>query len=1398
MEKKVSVKLKFLFLIIAIICIMTAILGSFSNVEVKAVKNTESFENFEQLPENSSDTGSEFVKFDAYFESTDGKKYRGIRQELNEQVVLKTTLTVQTEGQLQNAQISWESNGNFSMIKNISTDDQIRSVSGNSIYFNTINNGTTKPIDLTFEQKVFDTFMDTFNVNLLSRTNKLTFSGNYIDKSGQTQKIKKEIEFRIDWYGSIDYEYEYGFWCYAEDNLFIVDEKEEKVYLVYNPWAFTKTGDTDTVMAPDAGLVISGTAPSIGGQYPTAIHVNDMSTYKKNIKEQSYDKSTGELKISIENPLSDAGKGYVIYGEQWYFTNIVMEYPIEVYDEIEATTNNIDFTASAYLEGWSTNINGEREKVQSKEKSVTMSVDVKNPKGSVLLYNIDIDESLLSKTNSRLIYDKNVDMKVNYKVDWNLDFYLYDEKIEKFVFAEDYSNAKNVLDEAYEEDTDHFADSDGNFYDMDPFIHYEGIRVSETTFDVLGENGIVYVYDADSDKVVKEIRYTDANELIKYDTPIEHIRIETSKPVSTGNIKIEHIKNIDNQILKTEHDKDEFEKFVKLYSTLHGLVKYSDEAKLTSINGDVKNVDYREGSTSYYPEFDKENYTFDPQKLNKNTMIIHFFAGDSDIDRQFTAWVNPTLYIEFPDNFTKVSYSSFSTSRVNVKVKKVKIEKIENHIVMKIETEGIITSNSDSLLKFQSLVENPTLESADRIRVFGYNSICEYYDVAYLGSSEYVDDIYDIDGDSNKNEKTRIEKPVIYYAQTDNLVTKTQITDFDELGSIVEGPNIASIIPSASGNKARVNILVSNGYSNPITGTVIVGRIPFVGNDHVINSSIELGSEFSTTMEETGIKIDENYKQNLSYKVYYSTDENATKDGSEWEEHPTDWENIKSYKIEISSEVPAKSNFSFYYWIDLPEKLSYGQKTYADHAIYFHSKGTSSETSTEPDKVGLQIGGQKYKLKISDYKFKTESLIPNATETVTNAEATFQIKGENLGEDWNNDKVTGNNPAVYDDLYVGAVYTVHQSKISDPYIRDENEIKFRLTTDLNGDLVFEILDEEEKTKEFIKATEIEDPESDVPTVRLDVQNKYKYNIVVENKVKGSEDYITGSKIKVEGEKQEKEDNIKVAEDGKATWENELEDTWTVTQEEVGNNKYVKDDKEHKFTVSRDEDGKIKLENLSELDDTTIRIENNDYEHQPTVYVIIENTYEAADIIATKTAKLILAEDEEERTYAVAGDFIEYTITVTNNGNKEGTAKIKDEIPAGTEFVDKSIKIEDSDNQVQVKLDGTDYTQQDLINGIDVTLEAGKSKTLTFRVKVLPLNEEETEREIINTAHIEDNDEEPGEDPTDDPKDNPTSEPIKEYASDLKVSKINNPDSETAVKVNKLDTLEQISELKITE
>ncbi len=83
--------------------------------------------------------------------------------------------------------------------------------------------------------------------------------------------------------------------------------------------------------------------------------------------------------------------------------------------------------------------------------------------------------------------------------------------------------------------------------------------------------------------------------------------------------------------------------------------------------------------------------------------------------------------------------------------------------------------------------------------------------------------------------------------------------------------------------------------------------------------------------------------------------------------------------------------------------------------------------------------------------------------------------------------------------------------------------------------------------------------------------------------------------------------------------------------------------------------------------------------------------------------------EVDKAYAVAGEILHYTSTVTNTGSLNKTNLVfSDEIPAGTSFVAGSVKI-----------DGAAYPAYNPATGFALgDLAAGESTVVEFDVRVI--------------------------------------------------------------------------------
>ena len=130
------------------------------------------------------------------------------------------------------------------------------------------------------------------------------------------------------------------------------------------------------------------------------------------------------------------------------------------------------------------------------------------------------------------------------------------------------------------------------------------------------------------------------------------------------------------------------------------------------------------------------------------------------------------------------------------------------------------------------------------------------------------------------------------------------------------------------------------------------------------------------------------------------------------------------------------------------------------------------------------------------------------------------------------------------------------------------------------------------------------------------------------------------------------------------------------------------------------------------DDTTdtvknvAKIDNKEIPEKPETKV--------ANITGTKTV---------DKAEAKVGDTLTYTITLTNNGNADGTVTVTDEIPTGTTLVADSITANGSYNE-----------ENKTITWTDIKIEAGKTAEVSFKATI----NSDTKTSVTNKAVIDGN------------------------------------------------------------
>ena len=563
-----------------------------------------------ELTEEDEKTQSENVRFSVYFaRDLNGDGYadrvKGTCKEVEGEDTLYMSLNVLGDGYLKDAKIEIEADNIY--FKTALVDDDV--ISGNYISENTtainlkqINAGTQKLIFgqvRTGDYRYASTKRDAIGKdnNKLSGINKITLTGTHVSSDGQTTTpIEKTIGVPVDWYGTTKAEIPYTYGSNGEKNKYqnyntesIIDEENQEVNLEFK--IVSQESNNKLLLEKST---IEGTIPELNGYKATKVEVIGDNV------EYTYDEETGNFTAYREATIGE--DGVVIkeaYTSSWNTARysefkLKVTYPLEAYEQSNGTVI-LNIPVKATFEGY----NNKNEEFDNPYVSNTaediITVTYERGGGDVITYDVQVgtwvpnpyNVYVVSKENAVKYYNQvQEDTKDTYEVRW-------------YVSRGNSGEISNV--ELREQDsnyTDKFLTTDGTYEDMLKYSKNIGIYFT-TPGAMFGENGWIRVYNDETDELIHEFTSEDWDIYTKenpyyYNTPIDHIRIETSKAERVSSFTATSIKEMDNETLTTDKTREEFDKLSKIYSYLSGYAKYSEEEEYQKLKDDVGIANYDE------------------------------------------------------------------------------------------------------------------------------------------------------------------------------------------------------------------------------------------------------------------------------------------------------------------------------------------------------------------------------------------------------------------------------------------------------------------------------------------------------------------------------------------------------------------------------------------------------------------------------------------------------------------------------------------------------------------------------------------------------------------------------------------------------------------------------------
>lgn len=1247
--------------------------------------------NYRLLTDDDKKTQSDNVEFSAFFIrdiDNDGYADRlaGTCKNVDARDVLYAELNIKSGGYLKEGVITLEDNSNFYWSTSIVKDNI---VSQNYL-------GTTNRIVLADEvragsQKLFSgDIYSRINsyINNYTGTAKMRLKGTYVADDGSETPIDKEIEFNVDWYGNVSEYLQTGSQNY---NITNVDHKDDEIGLQFYIYNEERVGD---LLLKDN--VVTATIPPLNGYKATKVEVLNSGVVSE------FNVDSGVLKITNSSKIDEENNRVISSISRSNKYDIKVYYPKEAYELVRDDTIVLEIPAEGYYTAFNNPNKEFSNPLQSNIEKGTIAITFSNPKGD--MYNCEVYVGdyihsnilkqyayVISKEQARKVYDGIINNKSDlYKVEWHFRI-------------NDYDNIESAI--LKDTKADEMSDVDGNRYSMEDFSSNVGIYFSRMQ-SALGNDGYINVFDDDTNELIHTFTskewntYTEEKPYL-YERPVKHIRVETSKLNSGSSFVVYNVKEIDDETLTSNISVDKFKNIDKIFSYLTGGPKLE-----TGEAGSVDRIHY----ANYLDQSSYVSISARPYRTGiseqEQYMNIQINASATNINE--AEWKNGEFIVELPPQIISGNIRSITPSKSDVKILGYDLYEENDVYYIKIITENdtptTYTINID--LGYYLDITSPT--EYPSIKLYAHNEENDNY-------VNKVADIYDVNGNSDKEEMVGYSATTVGFVAPSTLLTNQVVSNYDKEGNITVSPNTAQV--KKEQRTANIDVNLINNYSSSVSDVIMVGEIPYKGNTYMTTDT-ELGSQFTAEMRSPGITLPEELKGNVD--VYYSTNAKATKDLNDesnlWTKTPEDWSAVRRYLIDFKDYVvEAKKSYAFTYEVYIPEGIHANEISYTEHIVYFAINTNEGKllTQTEPGKLGIRIT-EKYGIDLQKFKKGTSLAVPGATYKIAeldndNNEVTYKMLTTDV-----DGKIS------YYGLLAGRRYKILELKSPDSYELNDDEIIFEVVEDESGNLGVNILSDDTFASEPTFAMNSEG--NYILTAR--VEDEPKYRIVLNKKDKDTKAALKNVVFKFE-------DGNNVANyitDAKGQINIEglsLGKTYKIT--EIKNEDYYVDSTVREFSIARNEKNELMIVSDDpiisagtiiddESEDNAVLNINVQNEKIPTYSIEVLKVRENDDenvglesaiykLTSTDTGKNLYYRTGEDGKLTidnvylyVDGKYITGEYTLEEFGAPEGYSINREKITFSSEIVDGELKI-------------TINNQANLTTLKDVTVEGNKIKLI---------------------------------------------------------------------------------------
>ena len=516
------------------------------------------------------------------------------------------------------------------------------------------------------------------------------------------------------------------------------------------------------------------------------------------------------------------------------------------------------------------------------------------------------------------------------------------------------ANAESTI--SVREDASYYNLADGSTIGAD--VIYNRTAISKDSFDkVLGQNGTITILDGNGTVLttINSATPTDDNGNIVIDytgKELSSLEIRTSKPVAEGNIEFAHTKTI------RAGQEEVVRNAVELVS--NSTIDYSTGV---TANAEAR-IKLEESKTDVKLEVNKDTLS----TVLSNDMEIRATLRSSN--EQYNLYENPRITVELPEPVENITINSIDLVYENELT-------IANYWsegrTITVELAGRQTNYKEAGIEGAILVINASVN---------VNRKSATQDGKVVITTE------------NKGEVVTAENDIKVVAPTDMTV----IHSISDLGIETIGQEEAVTASLERGTDAKdlqTQIEVINNNENTMENVKVLGTFPTKSEENNIDTAVTEG------LNVQGVE---------GAKVYYTENENATDDlqngENGWQEGLTDGTKVRKYLIDVPTmETGASINAT--YTTNVPASLEYNQEASQDYTVNYQNSLTKATNQMEATAIDLETGvGPNLETKM------TASIAGEETQsggTVRNGEVIkYKIEVSNVGsEDISNVSVRG-------------------------------------------------------------------------------------------------------------------------------------------------------------------------------------------------------------------------------------------------------------------------------------------------------------------------------------------------------------------------------------------------------